>query len=46
MSSIAQTRVDGEDVEGKKVSKADQKRRRAISEADVMVVNVGANEDA
>eukprot|EP00571_Detonula_confervacea_P010704 CAMPEP_0172309916 /NCGR_PEP_ID=MMETSP1058-20130122/10905_1 /TAXON_ID=83371 /ORGANISM="Detonula confervacea, Strain CCMP 353" /LENGTH=307 /DNA_ID=CAMNT_0013022629 /DNA_START=23 /DNA_END=946 /DNA_ORIENTATION=+ len=45
LSSIAQTEVEG-GVEGKKVSKAEQKRRRAISEADVLVVNVGANEDA
>lgn len=44
LSSIAQTEVDGE-VDGKKVSKSEQKRRRAISEADVLIVNVGANSD-
>lgn len=45
LSSIAQTEVEG-GVEGKKISKTEQKRRRAISEADVLVVNVGVNEDA
>lgn len=45
LSSMAQTEVEGE-VEGKKVSKAEQKRRRAISEADVLVVNVDAKVDA
>ena len=45
LSSIAQTEasVEGGDV---KITKAEQKRRRAISEADVLVVNVGVNEDA
>jgi len=45
LSSIAQTEasVEGVDV---KITKAEQKRRRAISEADVLVVNVGVNEDA
>ncbi|KAL7525074.1 hypothetical protein ACHAXR_000848 [Thalassiosira sp. AJA248-18] len=46
LSSIAQTEVIEGEVEGKKFSKAEQKRRRAISEADVLIVNVGANEDA
>eukprot|EP00578_Thalassiosira_sp_NH16_P018605 CAMPEP_0181100988 /NCGR_PEP_ID=MMETSP1071-20121207/13501_1 /TAXON_ID=35127 /ORGANISM="Thalassiosira sp., Strain NH16" /LENGTH=307 /DNA_ID=CAMNT_0023183783 /DNA_START=33 /DNA_END=956 /DNA_ORIENTATION=- len=45
LSSIATTEADVE-VEGKKVSKSEQKRRRAISEADVLVVNIGAKEDA
>eukprot|EP00584_Thalassiosira_punctigera_P006285 CAMPEP_0172527658 /NCGR_PEP_ID=MMETSP1067-20121228/2299_1 /TAXON_ID=265564 ORGANISM="Thalassiosira punctigera, Strain Tpunct2005C2" /NCGR_SAMPLE_ID=MMETSP1067 /ASSEMBLY_ACC=CAM_ASM_000444 /LENGTH=305 /DNA_ID=CAMNT_0013311447 /DNA_START=66 /DNA_END=983 /DNA_ORIENTATION=+ len=45
LSSIAQTEAEAE-VEGKKVSKAEQKRRRAISEAGVLVVNVRANDDA
>jgi hypothetical protein len=45
LSSIAQTEaaVVGGNV---KITKAEQKRRRAISEADVLVVNVGVNEDA
>jgi len=45
LGSIAQTEVEGGVEEGK-VSKAEQKRRRAISEADVLVVNVNANDDA
>jgi len=45
LSSIAQTEVEA-GVEGKKVSKSEQKRRRAISEADVLIVNVRANDDA
>mmetsp|Transcript_35536 Transcript_35536/g.64034 ORF Transcript_35536/g.64034 Transcript_35536/m.64034 type:complete len:302 (-) Transcript_35536:36-941(-) len=45
LSKLAQTEVEGE-VEGEKVSKTEQKRRRAISEADVLVVNVRANDDA
>eukprot|EP00585_Thalassiosira_rotula_P006827 CAMPEP_0196142908 /NCGR_PEP_ID=MMETSP0910-20130528/12509_1 /TAXON_ID=49265 /ORGANISM="Thalassiosira rotula, Strain GSO102" /LENGTH=320 /DNA_ID=CAMNT_0041404283 /DNA_START=27 /DNA_END=989 /DNA_ORIENTATION=+ len=45
LSSIATTEAEGV-LEGKKVSKTEQKRRRAISEADVLVVNVAANADA
>lgn len=45
LSSFAQTEIE-EEVGGKKVPKAEQKRRRAISEADVLIVNVGANQDA
>lgn len=45
LSSIAQTEAEGE-VEGKKITKAEQKRRRAISEADVLVVDMSANADA
>lgn len=43
LNSFAQVEAE---VEGKKVSKSEQKRRRAISEADVLVVNVGADYDA
>jgi len=45
LSSIAQTEAEG-GVEGEKVSKSEQKRRRAISEADVLIVKVGADGDA
>ncbi|KAL9188202.1 hypothetical protein ACHAXT_006580 [Thalassiosira profunda] len=46
LSSMAQTEVEGGDAEGKKVSRSEQKRRRAISEADVLVVTISPSEDA
>jgi hypothetical protein len=50
LASMAQSEVVVDVAESssetKRVTKAEQKRRRAISEADVLVVNVGANEDA
>ena len=47
LSSIAQTEASVVEGGGNvKITKAEQKRRRAISEADVLVVNVGVNEDA
>ena len=49
LNSIAQTEAavvaGGEDETMMKVSKAEQRRRLAISEADVLIVTVGANED-
>lgn len=45
LGSIAQTEAEG-GVAGATASKAEQKRRRAISEADVLVVKVGADGDA
>ena len=41
LSSIAQVEVEADT----KITKVEQKRRRAISEADVLVVNIGAHED-
>jgi len=46
LSSFATTEAVEAEVEGKKIPKAEQKRRRAISEADVLVVNIGAGQDA
>ena len=49
LSSIAQTTVEegGATTDNNtKVNKAEQKRRRAISEADVLVVTIGPNDDA
>ena len=48
LSSIAQTTVEegGAADDNTKVTKAEQKRRRAISEADVLVVTIGPNDDA
>ena len=52
LSSIAQTTIEeGDDVattdnNNMKVTKAEQKRRRAISDADVLVVTIGSNDDA
>lgn len=47
LGSFAQTEAaeEGEVVGGKKVSRSEQKRRRAISEADVLVVNVATGAD-
>ena len=49
LNSIAQNEAavvaGGEDETMMKVSKAEQKRRLAISEADVLIVTVGVNED-
>ena len=42
LSSIAQVEVEAAD---NKITKVEQKRRRAISEADVLVVTIGAHED-
>ena len=44
LSSIAQNIAESEG--GEKVSKVEQKRRRDISEADVLIVTVSPNEDA
>lgn len=44
LNSIAAVVARGED-ETMKVSKAEQRRRLAISEADVLIVTVGVNED-
>ena len=41
LSSIAQVEVEADT----KINKVEQKRRRAISEADVLVVTIGAHED-
>ena len=46
LSSMAQTEAEGGDAEGKKASRSEQKRRRAISEADVLVVTISPSEDA
>ena len=49
LSSIAQTTVEEGGAatdDNTKVNKAEQKRRRAISEADVLVVTIGPNDDA
>lgn len=49
LSSIAQTTVEEGGAatdDSTKVTKAEQKRRRAISEADVLVVTIGPNDDA
>ncbi|KAL3784457.1 hypothetical protein ACHAW5_004017 [Stephanodiscus triporus] len=45
LASMAQTEVEGGDDAEMKITKAEQRRRRAISEADVLVVSVGVNED-
>ena len=49
LSSIAQTTVEEGGAttdDNMKATKAEQKRRRAISEADVLVVTIGPNDDA
>ena len=42
---MAQTEAEGGDDAKVKITKAERRRRRAISEADVLVVSVGVNED-
>ena len=46
LASMAQTEAEEGGDSGTKISKAERRRRMAISEADVLVVSVGANEDA
>lgn len=44
LGALAQTEADGAVVEGEaKVSKAEERRRRAVSEADVLIVKVAAD---